>query len=108
MAGTWITRLSVSLMSPALNLELLYDYPNNIPRYAEWQKYLRETQPPMLIVWGKNDPIFPEPGAAAYKQDVRNIDYNVYDAGHFPLEEHAPEIIEKIRAFLGRHTVTDQ
>jgi pimeloyl-ACP methyl ester carboxylesterase len=58
----------------------------------------------MLIVWGKNDPIFPESGAAAYKRDVRNIDYNIYDTGHFPLEEHATDIIEKMRAFLRRNT----
>lgn len=87
-----------------LNLELLYDYPNNIPLYANWQRYLRETQPPMLIVWGKNDPIFPESGASAYRQDVRNIDYNIYDTGHFPLEEHAPEIIEKMRDFVRRNS----
>ena len=84
----------------ALNLELLYDYPNNIPLYASWQQYLRETQPPMLIVWGKNDPIFPESGAAAYNRDVENIDYNIYDTGHFPLEEYASKIIAKMRNFL--------
>ncbi|MEM8829751.1 MAG: alpha/beta hydrolase [Cyanobacteria bacterium P01_G01_bin.19] len=83
-----------------LNLELLYDYPNNIPLYADWQQYLRDTQPPMLIVWGKNDPIFLEQGAAAYQKDVRNIDYHVFDTGHFPLEEDAPQIIEKMREFL--------
>lgn len=88
----------------ALNLELLYDYPNNVALYSKWQAYLRETQPPLLIVWGKNDPIFPESGAAAYKKDVRNIDYNIYDTGHFPLEEDAPEIIEKMRSFMRQHS----
>ena len=83
-----------------LNLELLYDYPNNIPLYANWQQYLRDTQPPMLVVWGRNDPIFLEQGATAYQQDVRNIDYNIFDTGHFPLEEDAPQIIEKMRGFL--------
>ena len=90
-----------------LNLELLYDYPNNVSLYPKWQKYLRETQPPMLIVWGKNDPIFPESGASAYRRDVRNIDYNIYDTGHFPLEEYAPEIIEKTRDFVRRHSAAD-
>lgn len=92
----------------ALNLELLYDYPNNLPLYATWQEYMRETQPPMLIVWGKNDPIFTESGAAAYKRDVKDIDYNIYDTGHFPLEEHAPDIIEKMRSFLRRHSSADK
>ena len=62
----------------------------------------------MLIVWGKNDPIFPESGASAYRQDVRNIDYNVFDTGHFPLEEHASEIIEKIRDFVRRNSEADE
>lgn len=87
-----------------LNLDLLYDYPNNLTQYPDWHDYLRQTQPPMLIVWGKNDPIFPESGAAAYRQDVEDIDYNIYDTGHFPLEEHAPEIIEKMRAFVRRNS----
>ena len=90
----------------ALNLELLYDYPNNIPLYANWQQYLRDTQPPMLIVWGRNDPIFLEQGAAAYQKDVRNIDYHIFDTGHFPLEEDAPQIIEKMREFLRVHVTT--
>ena len=88
----------------ALNLELLYDYPNNLPLYANWQAYLRKTQPPMLIVWGKNDPIFPESGAAAYRNDVENIDYNIYDTGHFPLEEYATDILTKMRGFLREHS----
>lgn len=83
-----------------LNLEMLYDYKNNIPLYPVWQKYLRDNQPPMLIVWGRNDIIFPESGAAAYKKDVKNINYNILDTGHFPLEEDAPIIIHKMRSFL--------
>ena len=87
----------------ALNLELLYDYPNNTSQYPLWQDYLRQTQPPMLIVWGKNDQIFPESGAEAYKQDVKVIDYNIYDTGHFPLEEFGTEITAKIRTFVSEN-----
>lgn len=83
-----------------LNLEMIYDYPSNVKLYPEWQAYLRKQQPPMLIVWGKNDPIFLKPGAAAYKRDVKDIDYNILDTGHFPLEEEAPFIIKKMREFL--------
>ena len=52
------------------------------------------------MVWGKNDAFFPEAGAAAYKKDVKDIDYNIYDTGHFALEEKGDEIISKIRKFL--------
>lgn len=84
----------------AVNFDLFYDYQNNIKQYPTWQKYLRDHQPPLLIVWGKNDQFFPESGAAAYKKDVRKIDYNIYDTGHFALEEEGEAIIAKIRSFM--------
>jgi pimeloyl-ACP methyl ester carboxylesterase len=56
----------------------------------------------MLIVWGKNDEYFPESGAEAFKKDLVNIDYHIYDTGHFALEEYGEEIIQKIRAFMGK------
>lgn len=83
-----------------MQLDMFYDYQNNIKKYPEWQQYLRDNQPPMLIVWGKNDAFFPEPGAEAYKRDVKDIDYNILDTGHFALEEDAPFIINKMRNFM--------
>ncbi|RYJ42803.1 alpha/beta fold hydrolase [Flavobacterium beibuense] len=83
-----------------VNLDLWYDYQNNLKLYPKWQEYLRTHQPPVLVVWGKNDEYFPESGAAAFKKDVSNIDYNIYDTGHFALEENAAEIMEKIRVFM--------
>jgi len=56
----------------------------------------------MLIVWWKNDAFFPEPGAEAYKRDVKNIDYHILDTGHFALEEEGEFIIQKMREFLKR------
>ena len=83
-----------------VNMDLFYDYQNNLKLYPKWQQYLRDNQPPLLIVWGKNDEFFPETGAAAFKKDVKEIDYNIYDTGHFALEEDGDEIIEKIRIFM--------
>ena len=84
----------------SVNLALFYDYQNNIKLYPQWQQYLRENQPPLLIVWGKNDAFFPESGAAAFKKDVKVIDYNIYNTGHFALEEDGDKIITKIRSFM--------
>lgn len=84
----------------AINIDLFYDYQNNIKLYPNWQKYLRDHHPPLLIVWGKNDAFFPESGAEAFKKDVKNIDYNIYDTGHFALEEDGEDIIAKIRTFM--------
>lgn len=83
-----------------VNMDLFYDYQNNLKLYPKWQTYLRDNQPPLLIVWGKNDAFFPESGAEAFKKDVKNIDYNIYDTGHFALEEDGDEIIAKIRSFM--------
>ncbi|SEL62516.1 Pimeloyl-ACP methyl ester carboxylesterase [Aquimarina amphilecti] len=88
-----------------VNLDLFYDYQNNIKRYPEWQKYLRDNQPPLLIVWGKNDAFFPESGAEAFKKDVKNIDYNIYNTGHFALEEEGEAIVQKIRTFLKKNNI---
>jgi len=83
-----------------VNLDLWYDYKNNITLYPIWQQYLRDNQPPLLVVWGKNDEYFPECGAKAFKKDVKSVDYNIYDTGHFALEEEGEAIIEKIRSFM--------
>ncbi len=83
-----------------VNMDLFYDYQNNLKLYPKWQQYLRDNQPPLLIVWGKNDAYFPESGANAFKKDVKNIDYNIYDTGHFALEEDGNDIISKMRSFM--------
>jgi pimeloyl-ACP methyl ester carboxylesterase len=85
-----------------VQLDLFYDYQNNLNRYPVWQEYLRQNQPPILIIWGKNDAFFPEGGAQAYKRDVKNIDYHLLETGHFALEEDSPFIIKKMKAFLDR------
>lgn len=85
-----------------LQLDLFYDYQNNLKLYPTWQKYLREHQPSVLIVWGKNDAFFPEPGAEGYRRDVKDVDYNILDTGHFALEEDGPLIAKKVREFLGK------
>ena len=86
-------------------LDLFYDYQNNVLKYPEWQKYLRTHQPPVLVVWGKNDAFFPVEGAEGYKKDVEDLDYNVLDTGHFALEEEAPFIIDKIKEFLSSRNI---
>jgi pimeloyl-ACP methyl ester carboxylesterase len=84
-----------------VQLALFYDYQNNLKHYPDWQKFFRDHQPPALIVWGKNDAFFPVSGAEAYKRDLKNLDYNILDTGHFALEEEASFILKKMRAFLG-------
>ncbi|WOO40242.1 alpha/beta hydrolase [Rubellicoccus peritrichatus] len=90
-----------------VQLDLFYDYQNNVKSYPEWQAYLRERQPPTLVAWGSNDPIFVPAGAEAYRKDLKEIDFYMFDTGHFALEEDAVQIIDKIRDFLARRAFAD-
>lgn len=81
-------------------LALLYDYRSNPACYPQWQAYFRQSQPPTLIVWGKNDLIFPAAGAYPFQQDLKNIDFNLLDTGHFALEEQGEAIAGHIKRFF--------
>lgn len=101
---TWIHD-QVGLDRPGNNdiqIELFYSYGSNPPLYPSWQKYFRDHQPPMLIVWGKNDQIFPPAGAEPYKKDLKNLEYHLLDTGHFALEEDGHQIATLMLAFLKR------
>ena len=81
---------------------LALDYHSNVELYPAWQRWLREHQPPALIVWGRNDAFFPEPGARAYLRDLPDAEIHLFDTGHFALEEDLPEIAPLIAAFLDK------
>ncbi len=88
-----------------IQLALFYDYRTNVPLYPKWQRYLRDHQPPTLIVWGKNDYIFPAEGAYPYKRDLKNLEFHLLDTGHFALEEKGDEITSYILEFLVRNSI---
>ncbi|MEP7042079.1 MAG: alpha/beta hydrolase [Dokdonella sp.] len=85
-----------------IQLDLILDYRSNVARYPAFQNYFRTHRPPLLAVWGKNDPFFIPPGALAYKRDIPDAEIHLLDTGHFALETHAVEIGAYIRDFLGR------
>lgn len=86
-----------------VQLALFHSYGSNPPRYPEWQQYLREYRPPTLIVWGKNDQIFPAEGAFPYLRDLPDAELHLLDTGHFALEEDGAVIAELMMDFLSRH-----
>ena len=85
-----------------VQLDLLGDYKSNVALYPTFQQYFRTHQPPLLAVWGKNDPFFLPAGAEAFKRDLPKADVHFLDTGHFALETHAETIATAIRNFLGR------
>jgi pimeloyl-ACP methyl ester carboxylesterase len=86
-----------------IQLDLVLDYASNVHMYPQFQAYFRKEQPPLLAVWGRNDPYFLPAGAKAWKRDIPNADVRFYDTGHFALETHAKEMIPVIRAFLEKN-----
>ncbi|MDE5419173.1 alpha/beta hydrolase [Labilibaculum sp. DW002] len=91
--------------NPEIQLAMFYDYRTNVPLYPQWQEYFRTYQPPTLIVWGKNDIIFPADGAHPYKQDLKNLEFHLLNTGHFALEEKGKEIANYILKFLDKNNI---
>jgi len=83
-----------------VQLDLFGDYKSNVAQYPSFQEYFRTHKPPLLAVWGKNDPFFLPTGAEAFKRDNPRAVVRFFDTGHFALETHAREIAEIIRDFL--------
>ncbi|MBA3963610.1 MAG: alpha/beta hydrolase [Chthoniobacterales bacterium] len=83
-----------------IQLALFYDYRNNLTQYDLWHATLRKEHPPVLAVWGKNDPIFIPAGAEAFKRDVPDAEIHLLDTGHFALEEDGEIIADHILKFL--------
>jgi pimeloyl-ACP methyl ester carboxylesterase len=86
-----------------IQLDLFLSYGSNVPLYPEFQAFFRKYQPPTLIVWGKNDFIFPPGGAVPYPRDLKHVETHLLDTGHFALETHGEEIATRIEGFLKQH-----
>jgi pimeloyl-ACP methyl ester carboxylesterase len=83
-----------------VQLDLMLDYASNVAMYPRFQQYFRDAQPPLLAVWGRNDPFFLPQGAEAFKRDVPNAQVRLLDAGHFATETHSDDIASAITEFL--------
>lgn len=85
-----------------IQLDLFLDYANNVDLYPKFHEYFKKHQPPLLAVWGRNDPFFLPEGAQAFKRDNKNAVVKLFDTGHFALETHVDEIAAEIREFLAK------
>jgi pimeloyl-ACP methyl ester carboxylesterase len=85
-----------------IQLDLFLDYASNVALYPKFQTFFRDHRPPLLAVWGKNDPFFLPAGAKAFARDNPNAEIHFLDTGHFALETHVDEIAGRIQAFLKR------
>ena len=83
-----------------IQLDLFLDYASNVALYPKFQAFFRENHPPLLAVWGQNDPFFLPAGAKAFARDNPNAEIRFFDTGHFALETHTNEIAAAIQTFL--------
>src|SRR6201994_174267 len=83
-----------------IQLDLFLDYASNVKLYPKFQEYFRKSEPPLLAIWGKNDPFFLPAGAEAYRKDLPNAKVQFLDTGHFATETHVVEIAAAMREFL--------
>lgn len=88
-----------------IQLSLFIDYQNNVSLYPEFQRWFRESDVPILAIWGKNDLIFIPPGAEAFKRDSKNVEVKLIDAGHLALESNLEEIAAEILTFFVKYHI---
>ena len=88
-----------------IQLDLILSYRTNVALYPDFQAYFRKHQPPLLAVWGRNDPFFLPAGAEAYRRDLPEAEIHLLDTGHFALETHHGEIARLMADFLSRQAV---
>lgn len=87
-----------------VQIELFLSYGTNVAEYPKWQALFRKHQIPTLLMWGKNDHIFPADGAHPYKRDLKNLEFHLLDTGHFALEEYGGKIAGRMIEFMDRTT----
>ena len=88
-----------------IQLDLFLDYATNVKLYPKFQEYFRKSKPPLLAIWGKNDPFFIPAGAEAFRKDLPNAEVQFLDTGHFATETHVVEIAGAMHEFLNANVI---
>ena len=83
-----------------IQLDLFLDYASNVKLYPKFQEYFRNSKPPLLAIWGKNDPFFIPAGAEAFRKDLPSAQVQFLETGHFAIETHVEEIAVAMKEFL--------
>src|SRR6266850_65228 len=88
-----------------IQLDLFLDYASNVKLYPKFQEYFRKSRPPLLAIWGRNDPFFIPAGAEAFRKDLPNAEIEFLDTGHFAIETHVVEIAAAIKEFFDANSI---
>jgi pimeloyl-ACP methyl ester carboxylesterase len=88
-----------------IQLDFFLDYVSNVKLYPRFQEYFRKSKPPLLAIWGKNDPFFLPAGAEAFRKDIPNATVQFLDTGHFATETHSTKIAAAMQEFLEANAI---
>ena len=91
-----------------IQLDLFLDYASNVNLYPKFQEYFRKSKPPLLAIWGKNDPFFIPAGAEAFRKDLPNAQVQFLDTGHFAIETHVVEVAAAIKEFFEANGISQR
>jgi pimeloyl-ACP methyl ester carboxylesterase len=83
-----------------VQLTLFRDYATNVAMYPDVHAYFRQSQVPLLAVWGERDEIFGPDGARAFARDLPDARIHLVPGGHFLLESALDRVAHLIRDFL--------
>jgi pimeloyl-ACP methyl ester carboxylesterase len=86
-----------------IQTDLFYDYRTNVDSYPKWQAWMRQNQPPLLVLWGKYESSFDPSEPESYKKDVSTAQIHIVDGGHFALDTAADEIASLVVVFMNEH-----
>ena len=95
----WIRLCSNGPGNKDIQLDLFLDYASNVKLYPKFQEYFRKSKPPLLAIWGKNDPFF-IPAERKHFERPAERKVQFLDTGHFAIETHVVEIAVAIKEFL--------
>ncbi|CAM3629228.1 alpha/beta fold hydrolase [Occultella aeris] len=86
-----------------LQRTLIADYGRYVDRFGVIAEYLRDWQPPALLLWGRHDSFFDLSETVSWMQVLPRMEAHILDAGHLLLETHSVEATPLMLDFI-RHT----
>jgi len=81
---------------------LLADYGKYVARFDEIGAYLKQRQPPALMLWGRHDAFFDIAETLSWMQDLPRMEAHILDGGHFLLETHVEPACALMVDFIER------
>jgi pimeloyl-ACP methyl ester carboxylesterase len=85
-----------------MHRSLVLDYRRHVARFAQIAQYLKQWQPPALLLWGRHDIFFDLKETVSWMKALPRMQAHILDGPHFLLETHAAECAALMGAFLRR------